>query len=487
MNSQYLSRIAVLIEAAFVVTMTFTASLAASQQPGLSFAPAVTYDTAGIIPSSVALADVNGDGKPDLIVAQTAGTVAVLLGNGDGTFQKAVTYNTLGGYYPLSVAVADVNADGKPDIIIANYCSYSDCFQFGSVDVLLGNGDGTFRRAVTYDTGGDGPLSVAVADVNGDGKPDIIVSNSCSNEENCTNGSVDVLLGNGDGTFQKAVTFNTSGYHPTSVAVADVNGDGKPDIIVANQCKDEFCYTLGVVAVLLGNGDGTFQKAVTYVTGTYTSTSVVVADVNGDGKPDIILAGEDPAGNGVVTVRLGNGNGAFQKPVTYNSGGYFIFFFHTLAVGDVNGDGKPDIVVSNACGNDHDYCSDETPGVVGVLINTSPWPPDVTISANPTILWPPNGKLVPVTVSGAITDRGGGVNASSAEYTVVDEYREVQPSGPIILGLEGKYSTTVWLQASRNGSDMDGRKYTIIVSAKNNLGELGSASTVVTVPHDQGR
>lgn len=79
------------------------------------------------------------------------------------------------------------------------------------------------------------------------------------------------------------------------------------------------------------------------------------------------------------------------------------------------------------------------------------------------------------------------MNASSAEYTVVDEYREVQPSGPIILGLEGKYSTTVWLQASRNGSDMDGRKYTIIVSAKNNLGELGSASTVVTVPHDQGR
>ena len=106
----------------------------------------------------------------------------------------------------------------------------------GTVGVLLGNGDGTFQTAVTYGSGGYYADSVAVADVNGDGKPDLVVANACASSSNCANGgSVGVLLGNGDGTFQAAVTYGSGGqYEPDSVAVADVNGDGKPDLLVAN-------------------------------------------------------------------------------------------------------------------------------------------------------------------------------------------------------------------------------------------------------------
>jgi probable HAF family extracellular repeat protein len=113
-------------------------------------------------------------------------------------------------------------------------------------------------------------------------------------------------------------------------------------------------------------------------------------------------------------------------------------------------------------------------------------PPAITVSASPTTLWPPNGQLVSVTVSGTITDAGVGVNANSAAYMVEDEYERVHPSGPITLGENGSYSFTIQLEASRNGNDKNGRQYTITISANDNAGNPGSAATGVTVPHDQG-
>ena len=396
---------------------------------GPTFAPTVTYGSGGYIAQSVAVADVNGDGKPDLLVANCGfacanpgpGTVGVLLGNGDGTFQAAVTYGSGGS--TLSIAVADVNGDGKPDVVVANVCSSGTCpngtvgvllgngdgtFQpvvtygsggqaawhvvvadvngdgkpdivvanlNGGVDILLGNGDGTFQTAVTYGTGGLSPDAVAVADVNGDGKPDIVVANECDDTLNCTNGSVGVLLGNGDGTFQSAATYGTGG-QVLSVAVADVNGDGKPDIVVADYCAINSsangcpAASLGLVGVLLGNGDGAFQPVVTYGSGAYIGISVTVADVNGDGKPDIVVANSfaDSAyvTNGAAGVLLGNGDGTFRTAVTYALGG---FVAQTVAVADVNGDGKPDIVVANHC--DSGNC---TNGTASVLINTTPSP-----------------------------------------------------------------------------------------------------------------
>jgi hypothetical protein len=113
-------------------------------------------------------------------------------------------------------------------------------------------------------------------------------------------------------------------------------------------------------------------------------------------------------------------------------------------------------------------------------------PPVITISARPATLWPPNGKMVPVTIAGRIMDSGSRVNATTATYAVTDEYGSVQPSGRVTLGSNGSYAFTIPLQASRNGDDKDGRQYTITVRAQDNAGNQGSASTVVTVPHDQG-
>lgn len=344
----------------------------ASQASGLNFAPVVDYDSGGSPYSSV-VADVNGDGKLDLIVANfysvsrcgPNGSVGVLLGNGDGTFQAAVCYSS-GGIEATSVAVADVNGDGKPDVLVANVCAGSNCSMFGgdgAISVLLGNGDGTFQAAVTYSSGGGDATSVAVADVNGDGKLDLLVANSCDTSGNsCNNdpppdGSVNVLLGNGDGTFQPAVSYDSGGKQTLSMAVADINGDGKPDLLVANPCaaNSPSCYESlpGSAGVLLGNGDGTFQAAVTY-SSSGEAVSVAVADVNGDGKPDLLLA------DGSADVLLGNGDGTFQTGVSYyNSDGSPA---SAIAVGDVNGDGKPDLLVLSS------ETSPLITGLIGVLL-----------------------------------------------------------------------------------------------------------------------
>ncbi|MFZ1918888.1 MAG: FG-GAP-like repeat-containing protein [Terriglobales bacterium] len=343
-----------------------------------TFQAAVSYSSGGYYPYSVAVADVNGDGHPDLLVANSCnsstgnrvytcpaksieGSVGVLLGNGDGTFQAAVTYNS-GGYEAYSVVVADVNGDAHPDLVVANCCVSSGNWSIGAEGVLLGNGDGTFQAAPNYNSGGVNAQSIAVADVNGDGKPDLLVANACA-DVNCVNGSVGVLLSNGDGTFQARGSYNSGGYYATSVAVADMNGDGYPDLLVANNCAVSTCSSggavppAGVISVLLGNGDGTFQTAVNYDSGGQYAFSVVVADVNGDGKPDLLVANicsnngcyvppNGLHGNGSVSVLLGNGDGTFQTAVSYDAGGFNVY---SVAVADVNGDGKPDLLVTNEC------------------------------------------------------------------------------------------------------------------------------------------
>ncbi len=265
---------------------------------GLNFVKAVTYNSGGWATNSVAVADLNGDSKPDLVVANPCArssncgkaTVGVLLGNGDGKFRPVVAYDP-GGYDTFEAVVGDVNGDGKPDLLVANGCANSrhrHCTN-GSVGVLLGNGDGTFKAVVPYGSGGLTADAAAVADVNGDGKPDLIVANRCASAGKCENGGVvGVLLNKGDGTFKAAVSYHTGGYGAYSAAVADVNGDGKPDLIVANYCtSNSKCSggNDGRISVLLGNGDGTFQKAVTYASGGDGADSVTAADVNGMASP----------------------------------------------------------------------------------------------------------------------------------------------------------------------------------------------------------
>jgi hypothetical protein len=288
-----------------------------------SFQPARSY-AAGSTPTSVAVGDFNGDGIPDLVVANyLSESVSVLLGNGDGSFQPARSFFARIG--PSSVAVGDFNGDGIPDLAVTNYLS-------DAVSVLLGNGDGTFQTAVRYVTDLN-PYSVAVGDFNGDGVQDLAVANSVPN-------NVSVLLGNGDGTFRAALNY-PAGSGPYFVAVGDFNGDGVPDLAVANHSSD-------TVSVLLGNGDGSFQPAHSFGGGR-GPLSVAVGDFNGDGVQDLAVAGHlvnpfDGSFFNDVSVLLGNGDGSFQRARSFGAGNYADF----VAVGDFNGDGLLDLAVANA-------------------------------------------------------------------------------------------------------------------------------------------
>jgi Bacterial Ig-like domain (group 3)/FG-GAP-like repeat len=379
-----------------------------------TFKPVVSYNSGGDIAYSVAVADVNGDGKPDLLVADCGsiginacnhsnGLVGVLLGNGDGTFRPVVTYDS-GGSSAVSIGVADVNADGRPDVLVANECGTSSICQSGSVGVLLGNGDGTFQAAKTYDAK-YAVDSIAVADVNGDGRPDLLAANN-------NNNTVGVLLGKGDGTFQPVVTYSSGGNSPLSVAVADVNGDGKPDLLVANMCDTSGNCAHGSVSVLLGNGDGTFQPAVSYDPGGTGAWSVKVADVNGDGKPDLVVALYFYHSVGVL---LGNGDGTFQAATTYDSGGIVPM---SVAVADLNADGKPDVAVSNFCASNINCLS----GKVGVLLNNttlfrSTTSTSFVSSLNPSIYGQKVTWTAKVTSSGGVTPTGK-VNFMWSIYTI---------------------------------------------------------------------
>jgi FG-GAP-like repeat len=337
------------------------------------FLPTAIYKSHGQLAWSILTADMNGDGIPDVLVINYSsatkngdGSVAVLLGNGDGTLQTAKAFDS-GGWFTVSAAVGDLNGDGIPDVVVTSYCNSGCSSSQSVVRVLLGRGDGTLRPAGDYLTGGwpwssgeGSTLPIMIADLNGDGRPDLVVVNQTV--KSYADGVLGVLIGNGDGTFQPVVTYDTGGFVAGSFAIADLNGDGKLDLAVVN-CAPSGTMNCpgsdGNVAVLLGRGNGTFHPARIFNRngGGFTTGPILVADVNGDHKPDLLVgnfcafANNNCVGDGSVSVLLGRGTGAFRPAVTYDAGGYAAV---SMVLSDVNGDGKPDLVLAN--------------GIAGVLL-----------------------------------------------------------------------------------------------------------------------
>jgi hypothetical protein len=305
-------------------------------------------------PTSIAFGDFNRDGKLDLVTGNNDGTVSVLLGNGDGTFQNPVTYTDGLGSSDAYVAVADFARNGIPDLAVAEGS--------GQVNILLGQGDGSFSLLQIFPTPGN-ITSIAVGDFNGDGLPDIAVTDT-------TNNTVDLLEGAGGGYFNCCGVV-TVGTDPTSLAVGDFNGDGKLDLAVANSGSIN-------ISVLLGNGDGTFGNATNY-TMNGRPDSVAMGDFNGDGELDLAVAN---LGNN-VSVLLGNGGGGFGNPTNYQLAPYPV----AVVAGDFNRDGAQDLAV---------VCDPEngSSGSVDVLLNQTPVTTTVvTSNPNPAVV----GQLVTFT------------------------------------------------------------------------------------------
>ena len=225
----------------------------------------------------IVAADLNGDAKPDLVTGGFGApylpkTLTVLLGNGDGSFQPHTDYRVTS--VPAHLAVADLNHDGFPDIAAAD-------FGGDVVDILLNHGDGTFEPGLTAQ-GSDATFNnlygVAVGDLDGDGIPDLVAANLLGG----ATGDISIMLGNGDGTFQPATHLADGGMGTYSLAVADLNGDGKQDLVVVN-IKDDS------LSILLGNGDGTFQQAVNYPVGTSPAGVVTTCNTLSGGTLDLAV------------------------------------------------------------------------------------------------------------------------------------------------------------------------------------------------------
>ncbi len=296
-------------------------------------------------PSAVAVGDFNGDGSPDLVTANRfSNDVSVLLGNGNGTFQPAQNFAVAD--LPVSVAVGDFNGDGKLDIVTANGPSLGPFPAVGTVSVLLGNGDGTFQKAQTFtlpnviaNQAPQSALSVAVGDFNHDGKLDLAVTAQASFHLGGFKGFIDVFLGQGDGTFKIASVTPINSSEPAGIALADFNGDGNLDVVTGSRGN--------YVSILLGQGDGTLRETNDPNVALFPSfSSVAVGDFNHDGIPDLVTAGGGNI-NGTfqegVSVLLGNGNGTFQAPQILALGGEPL----ALGVGDFNHDGNLDIVTAD--------------------------------------------------------------------------------------------------------------------------------------------
>lgn len=303
-----------------------------------SFRKRIAYRTARR-PSAITLADVEGDGNPDLVTASLdrAGSISVLLNRGSGRFRRGGTYRS--GSKAYAVAAADINHDGIVDLVTGHDSR-------NHLTVLVGEPGGRFR--LTHGYTGPGATDVTLGDLNGDGTLDVTLASF--------SGSIIVRPGLGDGTFGPAQAYK-SGSEPFGVRMADLNHDDKLDIAVAN-------YGGSSASVFLGIGDGTLGPRSRYRMGTRHGgnvDTVLVADFDRDGNPDIATPGY-----GSATVRRGRGDGTFGSPQKVLARRYRLFA-QGGTVADFNGDGWPDLAVSESC--DGADCYEFAPSSAYVFLN----------------------------------------------------------------------------------------------------------------------
>ena len=292
-------------------------------------------------PLALATADMDRDGHPDLVLVNglRPNRVAVLLGNGSGGFRRS-TFR--GGHRSQWVITADFNGDGAPDIATAN--------AGGGVSVLLGSGDGTLGRSVDYRTESTMCSALTAADLNEDGHLDLVTTNSVLGN-GASNHSISILLGHADGTFGRAVVYRHLGYQPTMATTADLNGDGHMDVIAPMGG-----WPGHYVTVLLGNGDGTLRSPRLVNAGPSAHDTVAV-DLNGDGNVDLASSGLGtsyvvPTNQGIA-IRPGRGNGTF-KPILRITDAWPSRTWRwptSIGAADLNGDGRIDLIAPDELNN----------------------------------------------------------------------------------------------------------------------------------------
>ncbi|HSS98430.1 MAG TPA: VCBS repeat-containing protein [Terriglobales bacterium] len=357
-----------------LVSLALLAITLTSLTSAETFSSPVNYDSAGFGPTSVALGDLNHDHHLDIVATnQNSATISVLLGNGDGTFQPAVTYSS--GQSPFYVILADFTRDGNLDAAVANridsgaatvsimlgngaggfqspvsYGPFLDAFSLstayvnndlkldlivsdtGSGALLLGNGDGTFQTPVPI--GATNAVALEPLHLFGDFKTDLVSANNFGN-------SVDIFRGNGHGSFRQ-VGSRTVPTPPIALVVGDFNHDGIDDVASADEAVNG---EGGNVTVFLGTIWGSLVPVASYSSGP-ESVSIATGDFNLDGKLDIVTANQ--FFDGTIGILHNKGNGTFQPAVTFSSGGITPT---SVRVGDLNGDGRPDLVVAHPNGD----------------------------------------------------------------------------------------------------------------------------------------